>query len=283
MLKRIVAEPLFHFLLVALAIFGFYALLNRGAVDGQDEVRVSAPKVEQLAALFAKTWQRPPTAQELKGLIDDHVAEEIYYREALARGLDKDDATIRRRMRLKMDYLEEAETATLTPSDAQLDAYFKAHAAAYALDPQYAFQQIFFSPRRRGDRIDADAAAILADIKAKPPGDASALGDETLLPFESPLATKEEIARVFGQSFADALDKAPVGEWSGPFVSAYGLHVVKVSEKARGRMPTLAEARAAVARDWTNEERKRVHAERFAALLKRYKVTVELPKDAPRK
>lgn len=283
MLKRIVMEPLFHFLLVALAIFGIYGLLNRGAPDGQDEVRVTAPKIEQLAGLFAKSWQRSPSPQELKGLIDDYVAEEIYYREALARGLDKDDATIRRRMRLKMDYLEEAETATLAPSDAQLEAWFKTHASVYERDPQYAFQQIFFNPSRRGRKIDADAAAVLADIKAKPPDDAGALGDETLLPFELPQASKDEVARVFGQAFADSLDKAVVGEWTGPFASAYGLHIVRISEKTPGSLPPLAEVRAAVARDWANEERKRLHAERFAQLLKRYKVTVELPPQAPGK
>ena len=277
MLKRVVAEPLFHFLLAALAIFAVYGFLNRGAASGQDEVLVTPARIEQLAGLFARSRQRPPTPQELKGLIDDHVAEEIYYREALARGLDKDDATIRRRLRLKMDYLEEAETATLTPTDAQLEAYLKANAAAYEIDPQYAFQQIYFNPRDRGAKIDADAEAVLAEIKAKPPADASTLGDDTLLPFETPLTPSEEIARVFGQAFADALARAPVGTWAGPFVSTYGLHLAKIGEKTPGRTPTLEEARAALSRDWANEERKRLHAERFADLLKRYKVTIQLP------
>ena len=122
MLKRIFAEPLFHFALVALAIFGLYRWLNPPASERRDVIVVSAPKIEQLAGYFARTWQRPPTTEEMKGLIDDYVKEEIYYREALARGLDKDDETIRRRLRLKMEYLQDAGAETMLPTDSQLAA-----------------------------------------------------------------------------------------------------------------------------------------------------------------
>ena len=54
---------------------------------------------------FTRTWQRPPTREELEGLIRDRVREEVYYREALALGLDKDDMVIRRRLRQKMEFV----------------------------------------------------------------------------------------------------------------------------------------------------------------------------------
>src|SRR5688572_32392022 len=97
LLKRLFRDPLLHFMALALVIFAIYGVLGpRGAVK-PDTIVVTASKIEQLAAVFGKTWQRSPSSQELKGLIDDYVKEEIYVREALALGLDEDDTVIRRR------------------------------------------------------------------------------------------------------------------------------------------------------------------------------------------
>ena len=277
MLRRAFAEPLFHFVLVGLAVFAAYGLMNPSVGGRRQDIVVSAPKIEQLAGFFARTWQRPPTSEEMKGLIDDYVKEEIYYREALDRGLDKDDETIRRRLRLKMEYLQDAGAETITPTEAQLAAYYKANAAKFELDSSFALQQVFFSPQKHGDRIDADAAALLAQLKTRPPASPDTLGDDTLLPFDVPMTSREAVAQTFGRAFADALDKAPVGQWVGPFLSSYGLHLVRVTERTSGRIPELAEVREIVSREWAAEEKKRLQDQQFADLLKRYKVTIQLP------
>ena len=100
MLRGVLKEPLTHFLVLALALFALYGALNRPRVSAAGQIVITASKIVQLAGLFTKTWQRPPTAAELKGLIDDYVKEEIFYREALALGLDKDDTVIRRRLQI---------------------------------------------------------------------------------------------------------------------------------------------------------------------------------------
>eukprot|EP01036_Dinobryon_divergens_P056952 gene56952-76045_t len=97
MVKRLFSEPLIHFALLALLIFaGYYALAPRSGEQAPDAIVVTGAKIEQMAAIFAKTWQRPPSVEEMKGLVDDYVKEEIYVREAIALGLDKDDTVIRR-------------------------------------------------------------------------------------------------------------------------------------------------------------------------------------------
>ena len=107
-MQRFVREPLVHFLLLALLVFGAYGLVSRRE-PATATIDVTQAKIEQLAGLFAKTWQRPPTAQELKGLIDDYVKEDIYVREALRLGLDTDDEVIRKRLRMKMEFVSDAE------------------------------------------------------------------------------------------------------------------------------------------------------------------------------
>ena len=125
MLRRLLKEPLVRFLALALVVFAVYGVINTSEVEKPDRIVITGPKIEQIAGLFAKAWQRPPTVAELKDLIDDYVKEEILVREALALGLDKDDTVIRRRLRLKMEFLSDAESEALSPTDAELEVYLK--------------------------------------------------------------------------------------------------------------------------------------------------------------
>jgi hypothetical protein len=275
MLKRLLREPLIHFVVVALAIFAVYGLAGRWKEEEPDRIVVTLAKIEQLSSLFTSTWQRPPTAEEIMGLIDDYVKEEIYYREAKKLGLDTDDTVVRRRLRLKMEYLNEAAAGALTASEAELKAYLKAHPEKFEIDPMMAFQQVFLNPQRRGDKIDADAGMILVSLKRNPQRVPASFGDTTLLPAGMPLTPKTEIARTFGPEFAEALDKTPAGEWIGPIASGLGYHIVRVSERKPGRVPELAEARDQVLREWSNDKRMEIDESTFNELLKRYRVVID--------
>ena len=275
MLKGLLKEPLVHFLALALVVFALYGLINRSEAEKPDRIVITGPKIEQIASLFAKAWQRPPTAAELKDLIDDYVKEEILVREAFALGIDKDDTVIRRRLRLKMEFLSDAESDALLPTDPELAAYLKANPAKFEIDPMIAFRQIYLNPQRRGGTLDQDAATILEVLHSDVRPDPSTLGDSTLLPSELPVTSKSSIGHIFGREFADALRSATPGQWSGPIKSAFGFHIVRVSEYKTGRTPALDEVRDAVAREWTNEKRKARQDARFNELLKRYQVVIE--------
>ena len=211
MLKRFFSEPIVHFAALALAIFAIYGALAPSSGEVREgEIVVSAPKIEQMAAVFAKTWQRPPSPTELKRLIDGYVEEEIYVREALALGLDKDDTVIRRRLQQKMEFMNDAGAEALTPTDADLEGYLKAHAETFAIAPETGFQQIFFNPDKHGDRIGADADAVLKQLKADPALSPETLGDASLLPAEMTPTAASSIGDMFGTDFAAAVGAAPV-------------------------------------------------------------------------
>ena len=273
---RLLREPLVHFAGLALIIFAiYYALTPHAARSGDNVIVVTAPKIEQMVAIFAKTWQRPPSAEELKGLIDDYVKEEIYVREALALGLDRDDTVIRRRLQQKMEFLTDLGVDQLSPTDADLEAYLKAHPDTFEIDPLIGFEQTFFNPEKHGDRIEADAAAALKSLVANPGTDPGTLGDATLLPADLPPTSVSSIGETFGSDFADAVSRIEPGSWSGPIASSYGLHLVRVSERKPGRLPPLSEVRSAVLREWSNERRHEIADAEIDALLKRYKVRIE--------
>src|SRR5579864_3679033 len=107
MFRRVLREPLVHFLLAGALLF---AVFGRGEPEtpSQDkEIVVTAADVQRLGQIFERTWRRPPSDDELQWAISDFVREEVLYRTALSLGLEKDDTIIRRRLRQKMDFLFE--------------------------------------------------------------------------------------------------------------------------------------------------------------------------------
>ncbi len=272
-----------HFALLGLAIFAAYsAMPAKGPDPAGKTIVVSAAKIEQMAAIFSRTWSRPPGPDELKALIDDYIAEEVMVREALALGLDQDDTVIRRRLRQKMEFATDTQAAQAAPGDAELQAFFAARAADYEIDPKIGFEQIFINPQSRGEGLDGDIAAMLATLKATPETDPSVLGDPSMLPADLPPTGLGRIEGDFGAGFAQAIARLPAGVWAGPIASVYGLHLVRVSERQAGRTPPLDEVRDAVLRDWSAEERTRRMKAQLESLLSRYSVTVETVPAVPK-
>ena len=147
-----------------------------------------------------------------------------------------------------------------------------------------AFQQVFFNPDRRGDVIERDSRVALASLIADPGAGPARFGDASLLPADMPLSSEREIAAVFGPDFATAAMAAETGPWSGPVASAYGLHLIRVTERTSGQLPPLSQVRDAVLREWTNAKRQELEAARVAALQARYRVSIEAvpqPETAP--
>ena len=276
-MKRILKEPLFHFLLLGAGLFIAYSLMSKpGRSSAPGTIVVTVGHVEHLAAGFAKTWQRPPTHEELKGLVDDWVREEIAAREAIAMGLDKNDTVIRRRLRQKLEFVSDDIAAQTEPTDADLNAYLQAHPDSFHVEPRFTFNQVYLNPARHGTNLVRDTAQLLAQLQqAGGQTDGAALGDSFLLENKFTAVPADEVAKQFGADFAAALGGVKPGQWQGPIESGYGVHLVLVSQRTEGRQPALADVRDAVRREWANARRLEANAKFYAALLKRYTVTIE--------
>ena len=234
--------------------------------------------VEHLSAGFARVWQRPPTDAELKGLVDDYVKEEIATREAVAIGLDRDDAIIRRRLRQKLEFVVEDAAGSAPATDAELQAWLDSHPEAFQAEPQLSFRQVYLSGERHGKNLRLDAERLLRRLKAAGPGAATdTLGDPTLLPSEQPLAPLRETGRSFGEPFARALSALEPGQWEGPVESAYGLHLVLVREKLAPQKPNLAQARPQVERELAAQRKASELQALYDRLLQKYTVSIEMP------
>ena len=276
-LARLFREPLVHFLLIGVALFLVFGLTQGTGSRATNRIVVSQSQVEQLAAQFSRTWMRPPTKDEMAGLIANHVRDEVYYREALAMGLDQNDLIIRRRMRQKLEFLMEDLSAENPPGDAELAAFLQKHAVKFRVEPQISFRQLYLNPGKRRD-LAADAKIILVSLRkgAAP----ESVGDPTMIPFEFKQATPSDIARSFGEEFAQEVVKLTPGTWKGPLASGLGGHLVFVAERTEGRLPELAEVRALVEREYLERRRQELKDKAYKKLLEGYQVIIEAPKTA---
>jgi hypothetical protein len=278
-LQRILREPLVHFLVLGAGLFLLFGVVGEPADERPDQIVVTEAKIENLAELFERTWRRPPSEAELDGLIKDHIKEEILYREALALGLERDDTLIRRRLRQKMEFISEDVAAQAEPTEAELRAFLADHVDRFRAPARISFTQVYLSPDRRGDDAWSDAERVLVslDTGKSDPADA---GDPFLLEQDYRKVTAGDVERLFGGAFAARVAELPVGRWSGPVQSGYGLHLVLVRERAPARLPDLDEVRDSVANEWRATQRQEVNEAFYEGLRERYEVTIERPSEA---
>jgi hypothetical protein len=282
-MRRLRREPLVHFLLLGAAIFAAYSLVAKGTGGEAEKIVVTQGQLASMREVYIRTWQRGPTREEWEGLIRDRVQEEVYYREALALGLDKDDLIIRRRLRQKMEFVSQDLAAPAEPSNEELQAYLNAHAAGFATEPRFSFRHVYLNPERHGVNLARDAERVLAGLnQASAKANLAALGDPFLLEHEFDNASAREVGNLFGEKFAAALGNLSPGQWQGPVESGYGVHVVFLAERTEGRLPALEDVREAVRREWTNAQQREAAAQFYQALLRKYTVTIETPRAAGR-
>jgi len=280
-MKRLLKEPLLHFLVLGALLFVGYGLLNRGDEPEPGRIVVTQGKIENLRATFSRVWQRPPSPAELDGLIHDYIREEVLAREATALGLDRDDTVIRRRLRQKMEFVANDLAARAEPSEAELREFLAKHPDLFRLEPRFTFRQVYLNTDRRGEAAKQDAMRLLGELnQAGAKADFQKMGDATLLSPELADVKAGEVTRQFGEGFTRKLAQLPEGRWHGPVISGYGVHLVYVEERKPGRMPELPEVREQVAREWADARRREANEKFYQNLLKRYAVTIERPRVA---
>lgn len=265
-LSKILLSPLVHFFALGALIFVAYAALDDGpAAPPADEISLTPQEADRLVQRFTATWNRPPSEQELEGLMRSWALEEAYVREALVLGLDRDDRVIRQRLAQKMQFLTESGAAALEPDDTTLQSYLDEHPDRFKRPARVAFEQIVVPPDGAEDVIRAALESGAAP---------AVLGGVSLLPASVPMTPVPVIDRMFGEDFHAALVDAPVGGWHGPVTSSYGQHFVRVTDRAGADMPPLSEIRDRVEAEWRAAQEREMRESFARTLLDRYAVTL---------
>jgi hypothetical protein len=313
-MARVLRAPLLHFLVIGAALLALRAWWEpEDAGESRPRIAFGADEVERLRETWAAEHGSPPGPTTEAALVRSAIDEEVLYREALALGFDRRDATVRARLVSlgafvgedaggSRDVLEgEARRLGLErsdlvirrhlvemmrlaagwlgpddrPSDPELEAYLARHAEEFTLPEHTRLTQVFLNEQARGAATMHDALALLDELRATrtPPEEAAGRGD----PFirgAAVDASRADLGQIFGPGFAPAVDAVPVGTWAGPVRSSYGLHLVWVHAREPERIPALAEVHSRVLARFLRERSEQRRQDTLAALRARYAVEV---------
>jgi hypothetical protein len=277
-MNKFLREPLVHFLILGLLIFVAYGWLSRD-LKSEDEIYISRGQQEHLVNMFSRTWQRPPTPQEFQGLLRDYLRQEIAYREAMKMSLDQGDIIIRRRMRQKLELLTDEIVSFSEPGENDLQKYLEENPEVFRVEPVFDLRQIYISLDKRGTEADGYAQNLLAQLRQDQGAgmmvDWQELGDSLPLPSELKGARSSEISRQFGQQFTDSIIEIERGEWSGPVLSGYGLHLVRIDQFTAARDPALDEVSERVKIEWMEQRRRNATDQLYDQLAENYEIEIE--------
>lgn len=269
-------EPLVHFLVLGGLLFALYAIVKPAPVTPtENEIRISPGQLEALRARWRTRAGNDPSPEQERAQLDDFIREEVFVREALALGLDTDDVIVRRRLASKFLAVSDRFLRIDEPDDARLQEWMAKRADRFREPDRISFTHVFFSSELRGDQAEADAAALLSEFgRGNPPERAPERGDRFMLNFDYAMKSLRETGELFGDSFAAELARSPEGQWSGSHTSAYGVHLVRVTARKAGYLPSLAEIRGAVLEAYLAEARIAMEEALYQDLRSRYRVVL---------
>lgn len=279
---KILREPLVHFMFIGAVIYLLYAVFAEPAAEETDKtIVVSAGEIEWMQTAWQKRWNRPPTDAEFDGLIQQYIKETVLYREALTMGLNKHDIVIRRRLAQKLEFLARDLVSLTPPTEEELQTYFTEHQDRYQDPVRFTFTQVFIDPDKRGDATLDDAEKIKATLMAQGNviDDAGALGDDFMLQNYYPENDQADIQKLFGSGFAESLAELSIGQWHGPVLSGYGVHLVYVHSIIEPPAAVFAEVRERVVQDWKTEKGEALNKQFYDSLREQYTIVIEEPTD----
>ena len=284
-MKRLLREPLVHFLLLGALLFAVYAYVDRGrgGIEPSKQIQLSLDDLAQLAVLFQSQWKRDPTPEEFGRMVETKVQEEVLYREGLAMGLDKDDTIVKRRMAQKMQFLAEDVAAAREPTSAELKAWFEKNADKFQAPPRVSFRHLYFSPDKRGARAKDDAVerpCRSLRVSRRTPSSRRRWPIRSCSRSITAIARRITSARNSARCSRWPSSKLPPGSWQGPIESGFGWHLVFVDTLVPGRVPSFEEIEGNVKTAWLSEQKATAWEKAYKDMRAKYTVLLPAPPDA---
>jgi peptidyl-prolyl cis-trans isomerase C len=284
-LIRWLREPLVQFLLIGVALFLISGALNLRTSQGGKghDIALTTDDLRQLHSTFTAQWEREPSPEEMRGLVEQRIRDEILYLEALQLGLDKDDVIIRRRLAQKMQFLSEDVSAAYEPKAEDLKVWYEENSQQFSLPATITFRHLYFSPDRRGASVRQAALKVLAKIASQPEGSETAadLADPFMFQNYYGDRSAEQLAKEFGTSFALAIFQLKPGPWQGPIESGYGWHLVWIESITPGRVPHFEEVEPDVKTAWLAGQKAQQWQKAYEKMRAKYQVVLPEPPVEP--
>ena len=274
--KRLLREPLLHFLVAGLFLFASYRILHPelARTSELNRIELTADDLRQLEVVWTAQRQRPPTPVEMRSLVESRVREEILYREALTLGLDQGDAIVKRRLAQKMEFLADDVSTLRDPAADELRTWYAKNSERFAAVGRRSFRHVYFSTDRRGAQSREGAVRSLSKLDGRLADSpiVGTIGDPFMFQDYYGDRSPEQIASIFGSAFAAAVDQVRPGSWQGPVESGLGWHLVFVTSATLGHIPSYDEIEPEIKAAWIDEQRSEARRRAFEAMKARYEI-----------
>ena len=262
-LKRLIREPLLHFAAIGAVLFAA-DLATREEAEDPRLIKIDEPLQRELAELFQTTRGSLPTETEMDQMVEQHIKNEVLYREARSLQLDHGDDMIRERLAQRLRQMMYSGITVDDPTEDDLRAWFDARAERYETPATVSFRVI-------GVDGDEALATEVADAAA-----ARAAGGEVVKPTDYHMLTfnkrpRPQLVDLFGEKFIAAIEASPMGEWS-PVESPRGWQAVELIATTASSAPTFEQARDGVLTDWRQFELQREARTALESLMTSYPV-----------
>ncbi|HEY1075941.1 MAG TPA: peptidylprolyl isomerase [Fontimonas sp.] len=315
-MKRLLRQPLLHFLLLGGLLLGIERqFAPSAAADGPALIRIGGDEIAQLGRDWQLETGVAPTPLQLKASVERHIDDELLMAEALRMELDASDPVARARLlqnlrfvfpqrrasdasllqeardlgmsrrdlivrRRLIQVMERRLAANVAYDEQAFAEYLQQHAQRYGQPARTALRQVYFADATFAAQPDAGIAAAIARTRerlAQDPPHIAGLGDPFLHGQEFPPLTTNEITQRFGPGFAAALQAQDGDGWIGPLRSSYGWHLVEIRARIAAQPLANERSREQALRAWIAAQQPRVLRAQLQQLRARY--TVELPAD----
>ncbi len=273
-MKKLLKEPLFHFVLIGIALFALYGWVSDKS-DSQETIYFDDYDMNNIIASWEMQWKRLPTDEELKSLVEQNIRQEVFYQEALKMNLDHNDEIIKRRLAQKMNFLSNDLATLKEPTEDELRKYYEENQEKYMLSPIYSFYQISFRSDSRNNP-QADAKKLLETLDDKGPEKLENRGDKLPFPYYFESTDRHELDRQLGMDFARSLEGLDTAIWSGPVQSGFGWHLVYLTEKVPTRAPEFESIVKELKRDFEYENQRRINDQVYSELRRSYEIEFDL-------
>jgi hypothetical protein len=258
-------EPLLHFLALGGLVFAAHA-----AFKGDDRrVQITAATKAQLGRELAEQLGQRPTPEQLAKALSRWKQDEALSREAKREGLDRDDAQIRRRLADKVRALQAELFVPRAPSEAELDAWLKAHRSLYESPERYDLEQAYVPKTEQEARKRAETVLHALESEHTPPAATELTPSKTVLIAQLP---GQLVAR-FGAALASRIEKLEPGAWTLAEAEDgyYALRLLRI----QGGLPPRDELHARLLADVAFAARECAAAQAIEQIIARYRFEEE--------
>ena len=268
-------NPIIQVVLLGLLICAALLLIFGPKMPSESDriIVIDETDMAQLIAGWQRTWNRMPTREELKGLMENHVREEVLYQEALNEGLDRNSAVVKRALITQMDMLAEGQGEQPEITEEALEAYYNLRKDQFISPAIISFKQVYFKEDQDSERLTA-----LKDdwnMKALEYTVARLAGANTMLSPEMKEMPADLIDREFGENFASKLQELTPGQWSGPVPSVFGWHLIYIDSMTPPRPLPLEAVRNEILMQLQYEDKDAAKEQFYTELLQQYEITYQ--------